>query len=98
MVQISVTCCPNTYQIMYGAQTSFNGKFRPTEKNCFSDRAFYVTDADIRSLKSLHTLFDKLLDHILVKFEQNHIVENIHNFEFFGKNWSTILEKGLTPF
>ena len=30
-------------------------------KNWFSDRVFYVTiaDADIRSLKSLHTLFDK---------------------------------------
>ena len=31
-------------------------------KNWFSDRAFYVTiaDADIGSLKSLHTLFDKV--------------------------------------
>ena len=42
-------------------------------KNWFPDRAFYVTiaDADIGSLKSLHILFDKYLDHILVKFEQN---------------------------
>ena len=39
----------------------------------FSDRPFYVTifDADIRNLKSLHTLFDEYLDHMLVKFEQN---------------------------
>ena len=30
-------------------------------KNWFSDRVFYITiaDADIGSLKSLHTLFDK---------------------------------------
>ena len=45
-------------------------------KNWFSDRAFYVTiaDADIGSLKSFHKLFDKYLDHLLVKFEQNHVV------------------------
>ena len=40
------------------ARKSFKGKF--TAKNWFSDRTFYVTiaDADIESLKSLHTLFD----------------------------------------
>ena len=50
------------------AGKSFNGKF--TAK---TDRVFYVTiaDADIGSLKPLHTLFDKYLDHMLVKFEQN---------------------------
>ena len=49
--------------------------------------AFYftITDADIESLKSLHTLFDKYLEHMLVKFEQNHMVQNIQNFEFFDK-------------
>ena len=38
----------------------------------FRYRVVYVTiaDADIRSLKSLHTLFDKYLDHMLVKFEK----------------------------
>ena len=47
---------------------SFNGKF--TAKKWFSDWEFYVTiaDADIGSLKSLHTLFDKYLDNMLVKF------------------------------
>ena len=47
-------------------------------KNEFSDRAFYViiADADIGSLKSLHKLFDKYLDHMLVKFEQNRVVLN----------------------
>ena len=29
-----------------------------------------VVNADIGSLKSLHTLFDKYLDHMLVKFKQ----------------------------
>ena len=42
-------------------------------KNLFFDRVFYITiaqaDADTGSLKSLHTLFDKYLDHMLVKFE-----------------------------
>ena len=56
---------------------SFNGKF--TAKIDFSGRAFYVTitDANIRNLKSLHTLFAKYLDHMLVEFEQNHLVRNI---------------------
>ena len=42
----------------------------------FSDRVFYdtIADTDIESLKSLHTLFDKYLDHMLVKFEQNRTV------------------------
>ena len=41
-----------------------------------TDRAGYTTvaDADIGSLKSLHTLCDKYLDHMLVEFEQNCIV------------------------
>ena len=47
---------------------SFNGKF--TAKKWFSDREFYVTiaDADMGSLKSLHTLFDKYLDNMLLEF------------------------------
>ena len=59
------------------AGKSFNGKF--TAKNDFSDRIFYVTitDADIGSLKFLHTLFDQYLDHMLVKFEQNRTVQTI---------------------
>ena len=48
------------------ARKGFNGKF--TVKVDFLDQAFYVTitDADIESLKSLNTLFDKYLDHTLV--------------------------------
>ena len=43
-----------------------------TAKNDFPI-GYYVTiaDADIGGLKSLHTLFDKYLDHMLLKFEQN---------------------------
>ena len=54
-------------------------------RNWFSDRAFYVTiaDADIESLKSLHTLFDKYLEHMLVKFKQNRMVRTVQNFELF---------------
>ena len=37
-----------------------------------------VADADIGSLKSLHTLFDKDWDHMLVKFEQNCMVQTIY--------------------
>ena len=42
--------------------------------------SIYVTiaDTDIESLKSLRTLFDKCLDHmLLVKFEQNRMVQTI---------------------
>ena len=48
---------------------------------------FYATiaDADIGSLKFLLTLFDKYLDHILVKFEQNRMVGTIWSFDFLTK-------------
>ena len=54
--------------------------------NClqnFSDRTFYVTitDPDIGNLKSLHKLFDKYLDHVLVKCEQNRMIRNVQNFK-----------------
>ena len=69
-------------------------------KSCFLGQAFYatITDADIGRLKSHHTLFDKYLDHMLVKFEQNRMVRNIQNFELFGKKWLIIFEKESTPF
>ena len=61
---------------------------------------FYITitDADIASLKSLHLLFHKYLDHMQVKFEQNRMVRTIQNFELFDKKWSTIFSKVLTTF
>ena len=47
----------------------------------------YVTiaDADIGSLKSLHTLFDKYLDQMLMKFEQNRMVQTIQKFVLFDQ-------------
>ena len=68
------------------ARKSVNGKF--TVKIDFPiDRAFYViiAVADIQSLKSLHTLFDKYLAHRLVKYERNRMVWTIHNFVLFDK-------------
>ena len=44
-----------------------------------------VVNADIGSLKSLPTLFDKYLKHMLVKFEQNRMVQTTRNFELFDK-------------
>ena len=44
-----------------------------------------VANTDIRSLKSLHTLFDKYLDHMLLKFEQNYMVQTTRNLELFDK-------------
>ena len=35
---------------------------------------------------------------MLVKFEQNGMVQNIKKLELFGKKWLTIFEKVLTPF
>ena len=70
------------------AGKSFNGKF--TAKIDFPIGYFTFSDADIGSLKSLHTLFDKYLDHMLVEFEQNRMARTIQNFELF--------DKVLTPF
>ena len=44
-----------------------------------------VANADIGSLKSLNTLFDKYLDHLLVIFEQNCVVQTTGNLELFDK-------------
>ena len=47
---------------------------------------------------SLHTLFDKYLAHMLVKFEQNRMVRTVQNFVLFDKIWLRIFDKMLTPF
>ena len=80
------------------ARKNFNGKF--TTKTDFFDRVFYITisDADIGCLKSLHTLFGKYLDYMLVEFEQNRMVRTIQNFELFDKKWLTIFDQVLTQF
>ena len=65
------------------ARKTFNGNFNV--KIDFPIGYFYVTiaDADIRSLKSLNTLFDKYLDHMLTKYEQNRMVQTIQNCVLF---------------
>ena len=67
------------------ARKSFNGKF--TAKINFPIGILcYIADADNGSLKSLQTLFDKYLDYMLVKFEQNRMVQTLQSFELFDKN------------
>ena len=67
------------------------------QKNWFSNRVFYatITDADIGTLR---TLFDKYLDHMLVKFKQSRMVWTKQGFVLFDKKWLTIFLKVLTPF
>ena len=63
------------------AGESFNGTFTAKIDLPISF-FFYITiaDADIESLKPLHTSFDKYLDHMLVKFEQKRLVRTIQIF------------------
>ena len=64
----------------------------------FGISCYHNADADIGSPKSLHTLFDKYLDHMLVQFEQNPLFQSIQNSELFDKKWFTIFDKALMPF
>ena len=75
------------------ATVARKGKFT-TKILVFRAGILHITDADIGSLKSLHTLLDKYLDHMLLKFKQNCLVRNIQNFELLvRKIWLTIFEK-----
>ena len=113
LVQISPVSCPNTYQIMYEETSQFQCQHLQRQhgkvsmscqiycKNSFLDQVLYViiSDTSIGSLKSLHTLlFDKYLDHMLVKFEQNRMVRNIQHFELVGKNGKSFLRKSRRHF
>ena len=44
-----------------------------------------VANADIKSLKSLHTFLKQCLYHMIVKFEQNRMVQTSQNFELLTK-------------
>ena len=57
-----------------------------------------VANSDPGSLKSLHTLFDTHLDHMLEEFEPNCVVQNVQNFEYKTEFFKTIFDKALTPF
>ena len=68
----------------------------------FELKLFRVTaaNANIGNVKSLPTLFDMCLDHMLVKFEQNRMVRNIQNFELFDRKlglFKAIIDEALTP-
>ena len=65
------------------ARKSFNGKFTAKIDFPIGHFMYTIADADIGSLKSLHTLFDNYLDHMLVKFEQNRMVRTIQNLVVF---------------
>ena len=57
-----------------------------------------IANADIGSPKSVYTLFDKYLDHLLVKFEQNCMVQTARNFELLTKKpgfFKTIFDKAF---
>ena len=64
----------------------------------FSVKLFRATiaNADIRSLKSLHTLFDTYLDHMLVKFLKNIVWSEIYKILRFLKKKTGVLKPFLT--
>ena len=55
-----------------------------------------VANADIGIVKSLRTFLETCLYHMLVKFEQNHIVQTTQNFELFDKKPGFFWKKKLT--
>ena len=59
-----------------------------------------VANADIKSPKSLHTFLKECLYHMLVKFEQNRMVQTTQNFELLTKNLFFLnhFGKALAPF
>ena len=66
-------------------------------KNWFFDQVFNVNidHTDNESLNPLHTPFDKYLNHLLMKFEQNTMDRTIQNMGFLANNelrWSTIFD------
>ena len=92
-VQISPACGPNTYQIMYGETLDFQCQHQqcPIWKSIFAVnlplKLFRATvdNADIGNLKSLHTFLKNCLYHMLVKFEQNRMVQTTRKFELFDE-------------
>ena len=70
------------------AWKSFNGK--STAKNDFLIGYFMLPllMLTLEGQKSLHTLFEKYLDHMLVKFEQNHMVRTNSYDPNFTKFWA----------
>ena len=62
----------------------------PDRKNNFCSKftiknLFRATVAKAESHNSLHTLFDRYLDHMLSKFQPNRSVQTVQNFELFSQ-------------
>ena len=54
-------------------------------------RTTFANNADIGSLKSLHTFLKNCLYLMLVKFEQNHVVQTTTKFELFDKKKTVLI-------
>ena len=106
LVQISLAYSPSTYQLMYGETLNFKcqhlqrlssyGKFNA--KIDIPIGHFMLPSLTLTSLESLHTLFNRYWNHILVKCEQKFMVLKIQNFQLFGKEWFTAFEKVSAQF
>ena len=82
---------------MYGETLYFHGSISnsnikyPIGKSIFAvnlpfkDFRATVANADTGSLESLHTFLKKCLYHMLMKFEQNRLVQSTRNVELFDK-------------
>ena len=77
--------------LVMAARKCFKGKFKMIFQ---SGILSYPADTDIGSPKFLIALFNKHLEHMLVKFDQNRMVRTITSFELFeNKNSSPFLTK-----
>ena len=109
MVQILIKCVWRDFRLPMLASANGNIKYL-IGKSIFAVNLplklspATVANADIGILKSLHTLFDKYLDYILVKFEQYCMVQSTQNFSLFDKKkketgfLKPFFNKALTPF
>ena len=76
----------------------------PSEKTIFAVNLLLklfpatVANADIESLKTLHTLFDKYLNPMVVQFGQNYMVQTTRNLDLKNGFLKTVFDKALTPF
>ena len=116
-VQISPSCDPNTYQIIYGGTLDFQYHYQQWQHkmqqkiNIFAVnlplKLFLATvaNADMGSLKSLHTIPLKMFVHMLVRIWTKSYGPNYHDYTKFWAFWQkkplffiTIFDKELTPF
>ena len=79
--------CGDTFSLPKSALATVAGKKK-------SDRyLMLIADVNCGSLKSLHILFDKYLDHVLVKFEEVVWSELCKIWSFLTENSLLVFEK-----